>query len=150
MLSRPAWYNKSKQQTFENNSDRFRTDLDPSIVETIINNKTDYFNVLSDFSLEVYFGIQQQFPAAAAAAAGLWTEHQPAGETVSFSLFRAVYVFFYHKKKNLIEFLFTIFDSNYFQAIQAAGFYNKNASKMFKSCLFMFLALSVFYDKNKK
>ena len=31
MLARPAWYKKSKQQTFENNSDRFRTNLDPFI-----------------------------------------------------------------------------------------------------------------------
>ena len=29
MLGRPAWYKKLKQQTFENNSDRFRTNLDP-------------------------------------------------------------------------------------------------------------------------
>ena len=26
---RPAWYKKLNQQTFENNSDRFRTNLDP-------------------------------------------------------------------------------------------------------------------------
>ena len=41
LLGRPAWYNKL-QQTFENNSYRFRTNLDPFIgvlglpVETII------------------------------------------------------------------------------------------------------------------
>ena len=29
MLGRPAWYKKLEQQTFENNSDRFRTNLDP-------------------------------------------------------------------------------------------------------------------------
>ena len=29
MLARPAWYKKLKQQTFKNNSDRFRTNLDP-------------------------------------------------------------------------------------------------------------------------
>ena len=31
MLGRPAWYKKLKQQTFENNSDRFRTNFDPFI-----------------------------------------------------------------------------------------------------------------------
>jgi hypothetical protein len=31
MLGRPAWYKKLKQQTFEINSDRFRTNLDPFI-----------------------------------------------------------------------------------------------------------------------
>ena len=29
MLGRKAWYNKLRQQTFENNSDRFRNNLDP-------------------------------------------------------------------------------------------------------------------------
>jgi hypothetical protein len=29
MLGRPAYYKKLEQQTFENNSDRFRTNLDP-------------------------------------------------------------------------------------------------------------------------
>ena len=29
MAGRPAWYKKLKQETFENNSDRFRTSLDP-------------------------------------------------------------------------------------------------------------------------
>ena len=45
---------------------------------------------------------------------------------------------------------FIIFDSNYFEAIQAAVFYRKNASKMFKSSLFMFLDILVSCDKNKK
>ena len=40
--------------------------------------------------------------------------------------------------------------SNYFEAIQAAVFYKKNAFKMFKSSLFMFLGLPVSCDKNKK
>ena len=31
MLGRPAWYKKLKQQTFENNSDKLRTNLDPFI-----------------------------------------------------------------------------------------------------------------------
>jgi len=31
MIGRPAWYKKLKQQTFENNSDRSRTNLDPFI-----------------------------------------------------------------------------------------------------------------------
>jgi hypothetical protein len=31
MLGRPAWYQELKQQTVENNSDRFRTNLDPFI-----------------------------------------------------------------------------------------------------------------------
>ena len=29
MIARQAWYKKLKQQTLENNSDRFRTNLDP-------------------------------------------------------------------------------------------------------------------------
>ena len=29
MFGTPAWYKKLKQLTFENNSDRFRTNLDP-------------------------------------------------------------------------------------------------------------------------
>ena len=45
-------------------------------------------------------------------------------------------------------FFFIIFDFNYFQAIQTAVFYKKNASKMFKRNLFMFLGLPVSYDKN--
>ena len=53
MLGRPAWYNKLKQQTFENNSNMLRTNLDPFKaffgfpVETIM--KADCFNVLSSF-----------------------------------------------------------------------------------------------------
>ena len=31
MLGKPAWYKKLKQQTFENNSDMFTTNLDPFI-----------------------------------------------------------------------------------------------------------------------
>ena len=53
-------------------------------------------------------------------------------------------------KKNLISIFFIIFDYNYFEAIQAAVFYKKNASKMFKSSLFMFLGLPVSCEKNKK
>ena len=52
-------------------------------------------------------------------------------------------------KKNLIQF-FIIFDFNYFEAIQAAVFYKKNASEMFKSSLFMFLGLLASCDQNKK
>ena len=29
MLGRPAWYKKLEQQTFENNSNRFKTNFDP-------------------------------------------------------------------------------------------------------------------------
>jgi hypothetical protein len=29
MLGRPAWYKKIEKQTFENNSDRLRTNFDP-------------------------------------------------------------------------------------------------------------------------
>ena len=65
----------------------------------------------------------------AAAAQGLWTEHQPAGEI----------------KKYILSFCLT-FDSNYFQAIQALFFYKKNESKMFKSSLSMFLGLLVRCD----
>ena len=43
-----------------------------------------------------------------------------------------------------------IFNSNYFQAIQAAVFYKKNVFKIFKSNLFMFLGLLVSCDKTKK
>ena len=42
MLGKPAWYKKLQQQTFENNSDRFRTNLDPFTgfpVETIMKAK---------------------------------------------------------------------------------------------------------------
>ena len=61
MLSRPAWYKKLKQQTFEYNSDRFRTNLDPFVgvfrLPSGNNNeslhKTDCCNVLSFFWLEV-------------------------------------------------------------------------------------------------
>ena len=57
MLGRPAWYKKLKQQYFENNSDRFRTNIDPLQaflgfpVETIMkaNKETDCCNVLSSF-----------------------------------------------------------------------------------------------------
>ena len=46
MLRRPTWYKKLKQQTFESNSNRFRTNLDPFTgvlgfpVETIMNADT--------------------------------------------------------------------------------------------------------------
>ena len=43
-----------------------------------------------------------------------------------------------------------MFKYNYFEAIQAAVFYKKNASKMFKSSLFMFLDLLVSCGKHKK
>ena len=59
-------------------------------------------------------------------------------------------MYFSIKKKKSILFIFLIFDSNYFEAIQAALFYKKNASKIFKSSLFMFLGVTVSYDKNKK
>ena len=45
--------------------------------------------------------------------------------------------------------LYIILNSNYFQTVQAAVFYKKNASKMFRSNLFMFLGLLVSCDKNK-
>ena len=47
-------------------------------------------------------------------------------------------------------FFFIFFDFNYFQAIQAAVFYTKNVSKMFKYKLFMFLGLKVYFDKKTK
>ena len=56
-------------------------------------------------------------------------------------------MYFSIKKKN--GFFFIIFDSNYFQAIQTAVFYKKNASKMFKCKLFMFLDIQGFCDKNE-
>ena len=52
------------------------------------------------------------------------------------------------KINDLISFI--IFDSNYFEAIQAAVFHKKNTSKKFKSRYFMFLGLPVSCDKNKK
>ena len=61
--------------------------------------KTDCCNVLSDFLLELHSAIYLQFPLAAAAAAGLLTEPQTAGEIVFFLSFQPVYVFFYKKKK---------------------------------------------------
>ena len=58
---RPAWYKKLKQQTFENNSNKFRTNLDPFTgvfrLPSWNNNecwhKTDCCNLLSSFWLEV-------------------------------------------------------------------------------------------------
>jgi len=47
-------------------------------------------------------------------------------------------IFLSQNKKNSILFYFIIFDINYFEAIQAAVFYKKNAFEMFKSSLFMF------------
>ena len=47
-------------------------------------------------------------------------------------------------------YFYMTFDSNIFEAIQAAVFYKKNVSKMFKSSLFMFLGLPVSYVKVKK
>ena len=59
-------------------------------------------------------------------------------------------IFLLQNKKILISFFFIIFNYIYFEAIQAAVFYKKNASKMFKSSLFMFLDFLVSCDKNKK
>ena len=74
---------------------------------------------------------------------------QTAGEIVSFFILRPVYVFFYCKiKKIQIWFFFIIFNYIYFEAIQAAVFCRQNASKMFKSSLFMFLDLLVSCDKD--
>ena len=53
-------------------------------------------------------------------------------------------------KKIQISYFFIIFNYNYFKAIQAAVFYKKNASKMFKSSLFMILDILVFCDENEK
>ena len=44
---------------------------------------------------------------------------------------------------------FIIFNSNYFQAIQTSIFCKKNASKMFKCNLFMFLDIQLSGDQNK-
>ena len=44
---------------------------------------------------------------------------------------------------------FIILDSNYFQAFQTAIFYKKDASKMFKHNLFMFLDTHVSVNQNK-
>ena len=55
--------------------------------------------------------------------------------------------FYITKFKNLIAF-FLIFDSDYFQAIEAAVLYKKYTSKNFKSIFFMFLGLLLFCDKN--
>ena len=42
-----------------------------------------------------------------------------------------------------------IFASNFFVAIQTAVLYKKNAPKMLKSNLFMYLGLLVFCDKKR-
>ena len=61
MIARPAIFQKLEQQTFENNSDRFKTNLDPFIggirflSKTIM--KADCCNVLTDFWLEFYGAI---------------------------------------------------------------------------------------------
>ena len=57
-------------------------------------------------------------------------------------------IFQSQNEKNQISFCFIIFDFNYFEAIQAAIFYKKNASEMFKSSLIMFLGLLVSCDQN--
>ena len=53
------------------------------------------------------------------------------------------------KKKKIFKFFFIILDSIYFNAIQAAGFYQKNASKIFRPNLLMFLDLHLSCDQNK-
>ena len=71
-----------------------------------------------------------------------------------FSLFKAVYVFVYlsqNKKKSNWSFVFIIFGSNYFQAIQAGVFSKKNASKRFDcNWFFLFLGLLVSCDNSQK
>ena len=111
--------------------------------------KIDCCNVASYFLLEDHSTIYRPFQPAAGAVSGLWTKPQTAGEIVSFLSFRPVYVFFYQKRKDFF-FIFIIFNSYYFQAIQTAVFYKKNVFKMFKSSVFMFLGLPVSCDKNKK
>ena len=83
---------------------------------------------------------------AAAAAHYLSTEPQAAKEIVFFLSFQPVCVFFCIKKgqnSRLHNLSFKLF-----QAIQTANFYEKDASKMFTSNLFMFLDLQVSSDPN--
>ena len=58
-------------------------------------------------------------------------------------------IFLSTKKKNEIWFVFIIFDTNYFQAIQRALFFRENVSKMFMHNLFTFLDIQVPGDQNK-
>ena len=58
-------------------------------------------------------------------------------------------MYFSIQKNKQIWVFYIIFHSNYFQAIQTAVFYKKNASKMFKRNLFMFLDLQVSKYQNK-
>ena len=141
----------SKHWIFETNIDVLRSQFDLFIVIWEIpdqnknksSHKTDWCYVLSDCWLEVHSAILWPFPAAAAAATGLWIEPQTAGEIVFFLSFWPVYVFFYQ------IFFFMIFDSNYYQTIQTAVLYKKSTFKMFKCNLFMFLYLQGSFDQNK-
>ena len=53
----------------------------------------------------------------------------------------------YHK---ILFKFFSIINSHYFQAVQAAVFYEKKASQIFMSNLFLFLGLLVSFDKTKQ
>ena len=65
MLARPARYKKFEQQTFENNCDRFKTNLDP------------FIDVLQRHLAVISSGGR--------ATQGLSTEHHSAGELLVFS-----------------------------------------------------------------
>ena len=111
--------------------------------------------IKADTKLPVVLCLQRSTPPfsgdlqqGGAATQGLWIEHQPAGKMVSFSLFRtreswclpyAGFLYPAMKKEIRLKFFFIIFDSYYFQLIEAAVFYTKILFNLFRSNLFMFL-----------
>ena len=114
MLARPAWYTTLKQQNFENNSDRLRTNLDPfkGVFRLPSGN-----NKKADPKLTVVMCCQIFYERYTTQSSGnirrpprLWTEHQPAGELLS--------------KKSYLNF-FVIMNSIYLKEIQTTVFYQK-------------------------
>ena len=80
----------------------FRPKFDPFIVIWLIPDK----KMKAYRKRNVVMCCQRRFPAAAGAAAtGLWTEPQTAGEIVSSLLLRPVYLSFYKRKKKKKIFL---------------------------------------------
>ena len=84
----------------------------------------------SDFWLEIYSAILRQFPPAARCHRWPVNRAPDSWKNDLLLILITCYIFFYKKK-------YMTFDSNYFEAIQAAGFYKKNASKIIRSSSFL-------------
>ena len=135
MLVRPACYKKLKQKTFENNSNRFRTILDPFICVFRFLSGTI---MKSDTKLTVVMCCHLFDQRHAAPSSGNFRRRPSPPKACGLSwrngfllaLQRGLkYTFNNKSKKNYFIFFLIILNFIYFQAIQTAVFYQKNTYK---------------------